>query len=125
MNDLLALAINGHGGLRRWQQLSRFRAVASIRGAIWALKGRPGLLEDIVLEGETRDQRMIVSPFPVPGWYTTWEPYRQTIATAAGIPAAELRDPAASFAGLTNQPQWDDFQVPYLAGEGDWNYFTA
>jgi hypothetical protein len=125
MNDLLALAIKGHGGLRRWQQLSRFRAVASIRGAIWALKGRPGLLEDIVLEGETRDQRMIVSPFPVPGWYTTWEPYRQTIATAAGIPTAERRDPAASFAGLTNQSQWDDFQVAYFAGEANWNYFTA
>ena len=64
MNDLLALAIRGHGGLRRWQQLSRFRAVASISGAISALKGRPGLLEDIALEGVTRDQRMIVSPFP-------------------------------------------------------------
>jgi hypothetical protein len=125
MNDLLALAIKAHGGLRRWQQLSRFRAVASISGEMWALKGRPDLLEGIVLEGETRDQRMIVSPFPVPGWYTTWEPYRQTIATAAGIPIAERRDPAASFAGLTRQSQWDDFQVAYFAGEAGWNYFTA
>ncbi|HEX8343248.1 MAG TPA: hypothetical protein VF657_00710 [Actinoplanes sp.] len=125
MNELLALAIRGHGGLARWQQLSRFRAKASITGAMWGLQGRPGLLEDIVVDGETRDQRLIISPFPVPGWYTTWEPYRQTIETAAGIATAERRDPAASFGGLIHQSQWDDFQVAYFAGEATWNYLTA
>ena len=39
MNDLLKLAMEGHGGAQRWEQLSRFRAAASITGAIWALKG--------------------------------------------------------------------------------------
>lgn len=28
VNDLLNLAINGHGGMRRWEQLSRFTAAA-------------------------------------------------------------------------------------------------
>ena len=56
MNGLLKLAIEGHGGLRRWEQLSRFRVAASITGAIWALKGQPGLLDGVVLAGETRDQ---------------------------------------------------------------------
>ena len=45
MNDLLKLAIEGHGGLRRWEQISRFRVAVSITGAIWALKGKPGRLE--------------------------------------------------------------------------------
>ena len=125
MNELLALAIRGHGGLARWQQLSRFRAKASITGAMWGLQGRPGLLDDIVVDGETRDQRLIISPFPVPGWYTTWEPHRQTIETAAGIATAERRDPAASFGGLIHQSQWDDFQVAYFAGEATWNCLTA
>ena len=35
------------------------------------------------------------------------------------------RDPAASFAGLTRQSPWDEFQVAYFAGEANWNYFTA
>jgi len=95
MNDLLKLAIDGHGGTHRWEQLSRFRAATSITGAIWALKGKPGLLEDVVLDGETRDQRLTITPFPQPGWYTTWEPYRQTIETSDGVIAAERRDPAA------------------------------
>jgi hypothetical protein len=44
MSDLLALAVEAHGGSRRWEQISWFRAEASITGAIWALKGKPGLL---------------------------------------------------------------------------------
>jgi hypothetical protein len=47
MDDLLELAIEGHGGLRRWEQIERFRAAASITGAIWALKGQPGLLRKL------------------------------------------------------------------------------
>lgn len=39
--------------------------------------------------------------------------------------ADQRRDPAASFAGLTRQPPWDDFQVAYFAGEANWNYFAA
>ena len=46
-------AINGRGGPERWEQISRFRAAASITGAIWALKGKPGLLDQVMLEGET------------------------------------------------------------------------
>ena len=42
MNDLLKLAIEGHGGMPRWKQIARFRVVTSITGAIWALKGMPG-----------------------------------------------------------------------------------
>ncbi|MGH3302439.1 MAG: hypothetical protein ACRDOK_12290 [Streptosporangiaceae bacterium] len=125
MNELLKLAIDGHGGMRRWEQISRFRAAASITGAIWDFKGRPGLLEHVALEGETRDQRLKITPFPRPGRYATWEPYRQTIETTEGVLVDERRDPAAPFAGQTRYSLWDDFQVAYFAGEANWNYFTA
>jgi hypothetical protein len=125
MNGLLKLAIEGHGGLRRWEQLSRFRVAASITGAIWALKGQPGLLDGVVLAGETRDQRLTITPFPRPGQYTTWEPYRQTIETADGVLIAERRDPAAFFAGTTRSAPWDELQAAYFAGEANWNYVVA
>jgi hypothetical protein len=125
MNDLLKLAIKGHGGLRRWEQIDRFRAAASITGAIWALKGQPGLLDGVVLAGGTRDQRLIISPFPRPGRYTTWEPYRQTIETTSGVLVAERRDPAEAFAGTTRTAPWDEFQAAYFVGEANWNYFVA
>ena len=109
----------------RWEEISRFRAAASITGAVWAMKGKPGLLHDVVLEGETRDQRLKITPFPWPGRYATWEPFRQTIETDDGMLVAERRDPAASFVGLTRQSPWDDFQVAYFAGEANWNYVVA
>jgi hypothetical protein len=55
VNDLLRLAIEGHGGTRRCQRISRFRVAASITGPIWALKGQPGLLDGLVLVAERRD----------------------------------------------------------------------
>jgi len=125
VNELLKLAIEAHGGARRWEQIERFRAAASITGAIWTLKGQPGLLDGVVLAGETRDQRLIISPFPRPGQYATWEPYRQTIETTDGVLLAERRDPAAAFTGTTRAAAWDEFQAAYFAGEANWNYFVA
>jgi hypothetical protein len=125
VNELLKLAIEGHGGMRRWEQVSRFRAATSITGALWALKGQPGLLDGVVLDGETRDQRLKITPFPRPGWYTTWEPHRQTIETTDGVLVTERRDPAAAFAGTTRSSSWDELQAAYFAGEANWNYFAA
>jgi hypothetical protein len=125
VNGLLALAVDAHGGMDRWDAVSRFRVWASITGAIWELKRKPGLLADVVLEGETRDQRVRIAPFPWPGRYTTWEPHRQTIETSDGLLVAERRDPAASFHGLTRHSPWDDLQVAYFAGEANWNYIVA
>ena len=125
MNELLKLAIDGHGGARRWEQIERFRAAASITGAIWTLKGQHGLLDGVVLAGETRDQRLIISPFGRPGQYATWEPYRQTIETTDGVLVTERRDPAAAFAGTTRFSSWDELQAAYFAGEANWNYFVA
>jgi hypothetical protein len=58
--------LEAQGGARRWEQISRFRASASITGAIWSLKGKPGLLGSVLLEGETRDQRLKMTPFRGP-----------------------------------------------------------
>jgi len=67
MTDLLKLAIEDHGGAERWAQISRFRAAASITGAIWVLKGQPGLLHAMAPEGETLDQRPMITAIPRPG----------------------------------------------------------
>jgi hypothetical protein len=125
VDDLLKLAVEGHGGMQRWEQISRFRAAVSITGAIWTLKGKPGLLDDVVLAGETAVQRLTITRFPQQGRSTTWEPDRQTIETAEGALVAERRDPSAAFIGTTCESPWDEFQMAYFAGEANWNYFVA
>jgi hypothetical protein len=125
VDELLELAVQGHGGLHRWGRISRFRAAVSITGAMWTLRGRPDLLDDVVLEGETRDQRLTMAPFPRSGCYATWQPDRQTFRTAAGAVVAERRDPAAAFVGAARRSSWDEFQVAYVAGEAIWNYVAT
>jgi hypothetical protein len=130
MNDLLKLAIEGHGGVRRWEQISPFRAAASITGAIWALKGHPGgPLDRVVLEGETRDQRLTITPFSGPGRCTTWEPNRQTVEKTDGDLLLR-RHRAAAAARLQRGPpgqrpavhypseyrEFDGIMVPTAAG---------
>jgi hypothetical protein len=125
MNDLLKLAIEGHGGLRRWEELTRFRVAASITGAIWPLKGKPGPPGAVLLDGETRDQRVTITPFPEPGRSSTWTPSLQTVETTDGVPIADRPDPAAAFVGTLRDSPWDEFQVAYFIGEATWNYFVA
>jgi hypothetical protein len=125
VDDLLTLAVEGHGGLSRWDRFSRFSAVLSITGAIWVLKGRPGLLNRVVLDGDSRDPRVTITPFPTLGHRTTSEPHRQTVRTVGGAVVAERRDPAAFFAGATRTSPWDELQVAYVASEASWSHFTA
>ncbi|SHN26600.1 hypothetical protein [Cryptosporangium aurantiacum] len=117
MNDLLALAVDAHGGLPRWQELSRFRASVSVTGIVQ--------LDAVTVEGETREQRVLLSPFPLPGWYGTWEPHRQTLSTTSGVPTAERREPLVAFAGRTDPSRWDDLQVAYFVALSVWNYLVT
>lgn len=125
VDDLLALAVTAHGGTGRWDRISRFRAAVSISGAMCDLVGRPGTLVDVVFEGETRDQRVRITPFPSAGRSTSWEPHRQTIETADGAVLAERHDPASTLVGRARDSSWDDFQIAYLASAANWNYFTV
>jgi hypothetical protein len=125
MDDLLALAIDAHGGMKRWERISRFRATLSITGAIWDLQGKPGLLTDVVLEGETHDQRIRITPFPATGRYATWEPEHQTIETDRGLILTERRNPSPSIAGPDQESPWDDLQVASFAGQAIWNALAA
>jgi hypothetical protein len=79
VNDLLRPATNAHGGVQRSEQISRFAQAASITGSDLGQSGKPPLLEAAVLEGETRDQRLKITPVQRPrrrrpcGWIESEE----------------------------------------------------
>jgi hypothetical protein len=58
MTDLLDLAVQAHGGMERWRQLSSIRIAASITGAIWFVKGQGDALKDVVLTVDTTTERV-------------------------------------------------------------------
>jgi hypothetical protein len=123
--DLLELAVRAHGGETRWEQISTFWAEMAITGAIWDLKKTTGLLDDVVVEGNTSEQRLKISPYPGPGRFATWEPERQTIETTEGVVLEERLHPLDPFVGQVRQSPWDDLQAAYFASEANWNYLVA
>jgi hypothetical protein len=46
MEDLLALAIESHGGQARWDAIRGVTTELSIGGALWEIKGKAGILRD-------------------------------------------------------------------------------
>jgi hypothetical protein len=49
MSDLLDLAITAHGGIGQWNQLRTITARLTQGGALWGLKGKAGVLDDVVV----------------------------------------------------------------------------
>jgi hypothetical protein len=47
MSDLLETALEAHGGLPRCTELKTVSAHLVQGGALWALKGQPGVLDDV------------------------------------------------------------------------------
>jgi hypothetical protein len=121
VTNLLDLAIAGHGGRRRWEQFSRFSASVAITGAIRALPGWPGLLDDVALEGDTRVPHLTITPFPRPGEFLTWERERLRINEIGGRLVVERVAPTAA----ARPGAWDECQVATLAAEANWHCFVA
>ena len=46
MNELLAFALDAHGGLDRWNKLKGLIAGMSISGFTWVIKGQPYLFNN-------------------------------------------------------------------------------
>ena len=49
MADLLDMAVAAHGGLERWSAIKTIDVDLSITGAVWYVKGRPNVLQNITM----------------------------------------------------------------------------
>lgn len=124
MNDLLAWAIEAHGGLPRWNTFRQLRADVSIDGAIWHLKQVPGLLHEKVFELDTHQQRLTISPFGEADGRVMFENDRLSFESA-GTTTTVIDHPESLFAGQTLETRWDARHVAYFASEALWTYLTS
>lgn len=125
MNDLLAFAVDAHGGLDRWNEFTTLRAELTIDGAIWSIKQQPGLLHDKVFEIRTHEEHLTVTPFSAPDLRSVFTPERIVIETLEGAPVETREDPEAAFVGQKLEDAWDRFHVAFFAGEALWTYLTS
>ena len=124
MNDLLQSAVNAHGGLKRWNEISSITVVASLTGAIWFVKGQGDYLKEVVMTVDTRKER-IITDFPGQDKRFVFEPGRLVLEKRDGTLIQARDNPEKSFEGQTRDTPWDDLHVAYFQGEALWTYLNT
>ena len=124
MSDLLETVIEAHGGLERWKQLNYVSARLIQGGALWALKGQAGVLDDVVVTASLHEERVSHRPFGAPDRHSAFTPERVAIETDDGTVVEALDQPRASFAGHTVETPWSTLQLAYFVGCAMWTYLT-
>jgi hypothetical protein len=113
MNDLLELAVEAHGGLKRWSQLTTVKASLSITGKLWQLKAQPNALKDIVVEAQLKRQRLTTHLIGK-NRRAVFTPDRVSIESESGIVEEGRADPRFAFQGQRLETPWDNLHVAYL-----------
>jgi hypothetical protein len=124
MSDLLETVIEAHGGLQRWNQLNNVSARLIQGGALWALKGQAGVLDDVVVTASLHEERVSHRPFGAADRHSAFTPERVAIETGDGTVVEALDRPRASFAGHTAETPWSTVQLAYFVGCAMWTYLT-
>jgi hypothetical protein len=112
MTDLLETVIEAHGGLERWTELDSVSARLVQGGALWALKGHAGVLDDVFVRASLHEERESHHPFGAPDRRSAFTPQRVAIETTAGEVIEALEQPRASFAGHTLETRGPRFSWP-------------
>jgi hypothetical protein len=124
MSDLLETVIEAHGGLERWNQLDAVSVRGANGGALWALKGQPGVLDDVFVRASLHQERESHHPFGAPDRRSAFTPERVAMETTSGEVVEALDQPRTSFAGHRLETPWTTLQLAYFAGTAMWTYLT-
>ena len=124
MNDLLQKAVDAHGGLKRWNQISKITVAASLTGAIWFVKSQGDYLKNVVMTIDTTRERL-VTDFPGQDKRFIFEPNRLVLEKRDGTLIQARDNPEKSFEGQLRETPWDDLHVAYFQGEALWTYLTT
>ncbi len=98
MNDLLELAVEAQGGLKRWSRLTTVKASLSITGKLWQLKAQPEALKDVVVEAQLKRQQL-TTHFIRKSRRSVFTPDRVSIESASGILEEGRDDLRSTFQG--------------------------
>lgn len=125
MNGLLELAVEAHGGLSRWRELTSITARLSLGGLLLTTTGWEDALEDVAITIDTRVERTCLAPFTAPQCRGLFTPDRVAIETQQGELLHERFDPRFVFQGHTGGVIWDALQVAYFIGCSQWTALTV
>ena len=67
MHRLAMQAMDAHGGLERWNRFTTLSAHLIDGGVLWAAKGKAGVLADVTVTIDLREEKASHWPFGSPG----------------------------------------------------------
>jgi hypothetical protein len=123
--DLARFAIEAHGGLERWNRFSTISAHLIQGGVFWGAKGKAGVLGDVTVKVDLRNEKVSHWPFGSPDRRSRFEPQRVAVENANGEVLEELVQPRSSFKGHTFETPWNDLQLAYFVGCAMWTYLST
>ena len=122
-DDLLAAALEAHGGAERWAEVDEVAFSARSGGFALRSKGRARDVREYRARVSARSPRTVVEDYSAPGRRGVFEPDRVWIEEADGTVIAERENPRAAFRGRRNL-WWDRLDLMYFAGYALWGYMT-
>ena len=125
MANLQGRVIAAHGGLPRWEQLSKVRAHLVQGGVLWALKGNEGAIDDVWVNVDLHTQFTSHAPIGGPARHSVFRGDYVAIENENGGIVEELKNPRDSFADHTFDTPWTTLQLAYFAGYAMWTYLTT
>jgi hypothetical protein len=123
--ELAMLAIEAHGGLERWKSFTTLSVHGVNGGVLWGAKGKAGVLGDVTITVDLRDEKCSHWPFGSADRRSRFEPHRVALENANGKVVEELLQPRSSFQGHTLETPWTDLQLAYFAGCAMWTYLNT
>jgi hypothetical protein len=125
MTDLLQLAVDAHGGLERWNELTSVAGRFSIGGAIWGFKGVPDVFGEITVALDLHAERVTIDPVAGPDTHTVFADGRLELRSGSGDVVQTVEDPKQAMARLAYDAPWNALDAAYFASEAWWTYLTA
>jgi hypothetical protein len=123
VNALLAIALDAHGGLDRWNEQKGLTARLSVSGPTWAIKGQPYLFNNIRIEMPLREQHMVTHLLGQ-GRKLVFDPDQVAVETERGEPLFKRPNRKGSFEGHSFETPWDELHATYFCSYALWTYLT-
>jgi len=92
---------------------------------LWGAKGKAGVLDDVTITVDLRNEKASHWPFGSPDRRSRFEPQRVALGNVNGEILEELLQPRSSFQGHTLETPWSDLQLSYFAGCAMWTYLNT
>lgn len=125
MSDLLQTAVDAHGGIDRWDQLTSVSTRLIQAGVFWGAHAQAGLLAEVIVTANLHEERASHRPFGAPDRHSAFAPpNRVAIEQDDGSVIDVLEHPRATFAGHTLETPWTQVQLAYFVGTAMWTYLT-